>query len=262
MVRIAVISDVHANLTALRAVLADIRGKGVDGYLCAGDLVGYGVHPNECIEVLQNLPLLSVVGNHDLVAVGAATTERCDWLARVTLEWTAERLSTDSRRYLEGLPAVASTGSITMTHGSLSDRFEYIGTPEQARRQLNELRLSQPAAQLLILGHTHRPWAFSERDGNRLRLPGRRIKLQIDQSHVLNPGSVGQSRQRSPDARYMLLDLVKLEASFHAVAYDIRACRADLQRHGLPTEACHRRPPVAARTRRLAGSVRRRLFVH
>lgn len=152
MVRIAVISDVHANLTALRAVLADIRGKGVDGYLCAGDLVGYGVHPNECIEVLQNLPLLSVVGNHDFVAVGAATTERCDWLARVTLEWTAERLSTHSRRYLEGLPAVASTGSITMTHGSLSDRFEYIGTPEQARRQLNELRLSQPAAQLLVLG--------------------------------------------------------------------------------------------------------------
>jgi predicted phosphodiesterase len=162
-------------------------------------------------------------------------------------------------RYLENLPSVASTASVAMTHGSLADRFEYVRTPQQARQQLQELRTKQPTTNILILGHTHQPWAFSEGGGTRLRAWGERVSLHADQYHLLNPGSVGQSRQRSSHARYMLLDLAKRQATFHAVAYDVEACKEDLRRYALPVEACHRRPPFAAKPRRAVASFRRLL---
>lgn len=256
MTRIAVISDVHANLHALRAVLAGLQGLGISRFLCAGDIVGYGPHPNECVELLQELPVVAVAGNHDLVALGRADPARCNQLARRTLEWTIGQLTEASREYLDGLPVVFSDGGIAMTHGSLADRFQKINSAELAAGQIAGLSSQHPRARLLLLGHTHVPMAYGSISG---MLDARQSRVQLDpaQRYVLNPGSVGQSRDLSPDASCLVLDVETGEAMFNRVAYDIEACREDLRRSGLPMEACHRRPVHSSLSRRVARRVKR-----
>lgn len=256
MTKVAVISDVHANLHALRAVLAALQGRGISSYLCAGDIVGFGPHPNECVELLQELPVVAVAGNHDLVALGRADIARCGGLAARTLEWTIGELSQASREYLGGLPVVLADGEIVMTHGSLTDRFEYVRSAEPAARQLADLSAQHPQARLLLLGHTHIPMAYGATCG---MLDANRSRLPLDPGHryVLNPGSVGQSRDKSPDASCLVLDLGAGEALFLRVPYDIAACRAELVKRGLPEEGCHRRPISSSYPRRVARRLRR-----
>src|SRR6059036_2321500 len=102
--RYAVLSDIHGNLAELEAALAYFRRVGVDGYLCAGDLVGYGPEPNECVTAVASLDAVCVAGNHDLIALGELSKERCIPLARRSLEWTRKALRGDVREYLAGLP--------------------------------------------------------------------------------------------------------------------------------------------------------------
>lgn len=258
MSRIAVISDIHANLHALSAVLAAPEVQGVDRFWCSGDIVGYGPRPNECVGVLRDLPLVAVAGNHDLVALGRAGTTRCDPLARRTLEWTVDRLTEASRGFLATLPQVVSDDQLTMAHGSLTDPFEYVSSAALAVRQLVELSVRRPQSRLLLLGHTHLPMAYGAREGLLDARPGRLV-LAPEQQYVLNPGSVGQSRDDSPDASCLVLDLETGDADFVRVAYDIDACREDLERQGLPAEACHRRPVSTSLARRVGRRVRRLL---
>ncbi len=261
MSRYAVLSDVHANLHALTAVLEALEPRAVDAYLVAGDLVGYGSRPNECIDLLRRLPgVVIVAGNHDQVATGRAEVDRCESaLARRSLSWTRERLSPESRDYLASLPTVASVGPLVMTHGALADVFEYVLTPPQAVRQLQQLRREHPAAGLLVHGHTHQQWAVAETEG--VVSSGRRsVQLRPGQRYLLNPGSVGQSRQRSPKARFLVLDMASGQVAFSSVRYDLQACRADLRRHGLPEGSCHRPPPLASLARRAVRSGLTRLL--
>src|SRR5215208_6143592 len=114
--RYGVISDVHGNLAAL----AELRGLSVDAYACAGDLVGYGPQPNECVDAVRRLGAASVAGNHDLIAVGALSEDRCERLARNSLRWTREALDADTRTFLAGLPRrLALPGGVVVAHGSL-----------------------------------------------------------------------------------------------------------------------------------------------
>lgn len=246
--RYAVLADVHANLHALEAVVAAGRRRGVDGWLCAGDLVGYGAQPNECVDLLSSLGATTVAGNHDLAVVGRLTEARCSPLAATSLTWTGQVLRDDVRRRLVELPTRLHVGPIVITHGSLDDVQEYVRSEDSARVQLARLPGLAGAAELLILGHTHEAWAFAADTGTLLRrTPGSR---QLGAGpHLLNPGSVGQSRDSSPDARYLLLDVAARTASFHAVAYDLGGCRDALRRAGLPPESCHIRPPWLDRVR-------------
>ena len=137
--RYAVLADIHGNLHALDAVLAALKDAEVDGYLVAGDLVGYGPFPNECVERVAELDAACVAGNHDLIVLGQLSDERCIPLARTSLAWTRDVLRDDARAYLERLPRVVDTGRVVMTHGSLDDPSEYTRTPEQAVTQLGRL---------------------------------------------------------------------------------------------------------------------------
>ena len=260
MTRVAVLSDIHANLHALRAVLDDVGDHGVDSFLIAGDLVGYGVDPNDCIALVRELPGTAVAGNHDLVAIGRASTERCGSLATLSLDWTRTRLSPLSLAYLESLPATASNGPFVITHGSLADPFEYVRSAEQARAQLARLAQEAPTARFLVLGHTHIAWAFGEvSGGDPIRARGARVRLRSGERYLLNPGSVGQSRDRRPDASYLMLDTETGAAEFRRVAYDVAACRDGLRRNGIPVESCHRRPPRGGRGRQALSRLKRRL---
>jgi predicted phosphodiesterase len=254
-VRLGVLSDIHANLHALEAVLEALEGEWVDEYLCMGDLVGYGPFPNECVAAVERLGIRCVAGNHDLIALEQLSDDGCVKLARDTLRWTRSVLSDDARRFLERLPRVAVMDVIVMAHGSLDDPTCYVRRPGDAAMQLDHLAREHPRAEVLLLGHTHSQIAVVE--GGRVpRTRGGTVGIAGARRALLNPGSVGQSRERAARARFMVLDLERREATFHARRYDVQGCRRALRDAGLPTGAAHIKP-APFRTR--AGALRRRL---
>ena len=263
--RYGVIADVHGNLHALESAL-DVLGRvGVDRYLCLGDLVGYGPFPNECVRRVAELDAVVVAGNHDLIAAERLSDERSAPFARESLRWTREVLEADVRHVLERLPLVARPEpAIVMAHGSLEDPERYVTRSEQVHRELDLLRREHPEASLLLLGHTHHAAASGERSGPLLRRGRGTLTLPRDERVLLNPGSVGQSRELSPNGRVAVLDGGSGEVTFFPVRYDVAACRAALRARGRPAGSCHRKPytlrAMAKRTRRLAGRTGRRLL--
>lgn len=242
MTRLGVISDVHANLHALDAALEFLRTQELDGYLCAGDLVGYGPFPNECVRRVLALDGLCVAGNHDLIALGRLGDERCAPLARATLRWTRAALDDEARALLGGLRVGVEQDGVAVRHGSVADPGEYVLTVDRARACLDEIAAVAPGADVLVLGHTHRPMAVAQRRGLLLRESGGEVALEPGEPVMLNPGAVGQSRSRDPRARVMVLDLTERVASFQALDYDVEACRRALRDRGLPEESCHLPP--------------------
>jgi predicted phosphodiesterase len=237
--RYGIIADVHANAHALDAALAFLASQNLDGYLCAGDLVGYGPLPNECVRRVLALPGRCVAGNHDLIALGRLSDERCIPLAKASLRWTCEVLDDDVRALLADLPVGATVDDIALRHGSITDPQEYVVTDTQARYCLEELERATPAATILVIGHTHRPMAVSRRRGALLQSGTGEIDLPTDEPILLNPGAVGQSRSADPRARVVVLDTGARVAGFHALDYDIEGCRRALQERGLPPTSCH-----------------------
>ncbi len=251
--RYAVISDIHANLHALQAALDFLKGERVDHYLVAGDLVGYGPLPDECVEVVAGLGGTCVAGNHDLIALGVLSDERCIPLARRSLRWTRDTMRPQTRDFLATLPPRATAGDeIVVAHGSLTDPREYTTEPSQAVAQLKRLEHEHPGRQLLILGHTHRAWACT--GAGDVLAPGHEGSLDLSQARtcVLNPGAVGQSRERSVRSRFMVLDVDERLATFHAIEYDVEGCRRALRERGLPEGSYRLRRSVLRGAARVA----------
>jgi predicted phosphodiesterase len=201
--RIGLLSDVHANLFALRAAVVRLRAEGVDAWVCAGDLVGYGAHPNECVETIAELEPTCVAGNHELMLLDAIPDTRAGWLARRSIGWTRGVVRADVRSYLAALPRTATVAGMAVAHGSPGDPEEYVRTDERAAALLSSLS----AEQLLVLGHTHRPWLYGAGVGSVFPAgaagsPGSAdLSLAADARYLVNPGAVGQSRERIPRAR-------------------------------------------------------------
>lgn len=238
--RVGVISDVHANLQALEASLAALAADGVDAFACLGDLVGYGPRPNECVARIAELGAVCVVGNHDLVAIGREPLERCGPLARRTLDWTSGVLDGASRQFLAGLPVEARAHGLVLTHGAPGDPWRYLRTEADAAEALDGLAGTGDERWLLV-GHTHQP-----------------LEVSAGDRRLLNPGAVGQSRDRLALARCATVDVASGLVRFHALDYDVRGCRRDLRRAGLPADACHpTRAGAGATLRRIRARARR-----
>ena len=249
--RVGLIADVHANLPALEAVLDVLGREQVDGIICAGDLVGYGPFPNEVIERVGEACDPCVVGNHDLAAIGALPFEAWPPLARETLAWTAPALTEQSRRVLAALPVLAGRAEgVAVAHGSVDDPEVYVRSTEDALQQL-----AATSADVLVLGHTHQQLAVAERSGALLAGRAGTVRLPAGERVVLNPGSVGQSRDGRVRARFALLDLTARVADFREVRYDWRETREALRRAGLPRSSYHLK--IDTVPRRALGRVRR-----
>ena len=257
--RIGLIGDVHANLHALRAALARLRAEGVDAWVCVGDLVGYGPHPNECVETIADLGSTCVAGNHELMLLDELPQTRAGRLARISLAWTNEVVRPDVRAHLATLPRTARLDDLAIAHGSPHDPEEYVRTEARAAALLEEL----PAARLLLLGHTHHPWLYGSDAGTAFPTsspPGSaEVPLRGPGRYLVNPGAVGQSRERErrPLARFALLDLDRETVCYFAEPYDDGGTRTALRAHRLPAYSVHVRPGKVAgaqrRARRLLG---------
>jgi predicted phosphodiesterase len=240
--RYGLLADVHGNLDALQAVLRALDDRGVDGHLFAGDLVGYGPHPNECVRTMAALGATCVAGNHDLIALGELTDDRCIQLAKDSLRWTREVLGADERAFLEALPRrTGAPGGVVLAHGAIDDPQEYTSTGPQAVTQLTQVE-DRDGASVLVLGHTHRPMAYARRAGWLAANGG--TALPAGDAVLINPGAVGQSRELRARARFAVLDLDARRVEFFAIPFDIGACRAALRRVGLSPRSSHLRPSV------------------
>jgi len=178
------------------------------------------------------------------LALGRLPLERSGRLARETTPWTRAVLRDDSRAYLAGLPLTLRLGDLVMAHGSLTDPERYVTRPAEAREELLALERMAAGVRVLVLGHTHRPWLYHESAGTLPSPTGRTTALPPAGRLLVNPGSVGQSRQRErvPHARFLLLDLDRGEIRPFAEPYDVDAARAALRAAGLPRSCVHVAP--------------------
>ena len=236
--RIAVISDIHSNLSALEAVLADV-GE-VDAVWHLGDVVGYGPEPQAVVDRLREAGAIGVRGNHDDACGGGASIELFNPDGHAAMEWTRTRIDESTRLYLAGLPerTVPDGSDFTLAHGSPSDPiWEYLDSPAAAERNLSAFDTPY-----CLVGHTHFPLAFRESRGHMQVLladPGSR--LEFDHRRViLNPGSVGQPRDGDPRSSYLLIDTDRGHATWHRVEYDIGATQAAMAAAGLPPRLARR----------------------
>jgi predicted phosphodiesterase len=235
--RIAVISDVHSNLRALEAVLADAGV--VDAIWHLGDAVGYGPDPEAVVARLRGLGALSVRGNHDDAVAGGDCIRWFVADARVAAEWSRDHISPETRAYLSALPLqlVQETpaGSFTLVHGSPRDPLrEYVYSRAVAREILPDVETRH-----CLIGHSHIPLHFQALGGRDPSLEEWQVDLdhpaQLAQGRaVLNPGGVGQPRDGDPRASYMILDTGLGEAAWRRVEYDVEGTQRAMLEAGLP----------------------------
>jgi predicted phosphodiesterase len=235
--RVAVISDIHSNLHALEAVLADVDRESVDAVWCLGDLVGYGPQPTRCCELVAARAAVSLAGNHDLGVLGAFDLEAFSEDAAAAARWTRETISAGARRYLAGLKASGETAEAALYHGSPRDPvWEYVLSAEAVLAALEAA-----PRHLVLVGHSHVPLAFTF--GQRLEGGLAPEGTALDLPHLptlLNPGSVGQPRDGDPRAAWLLLDFGLGRASFRRTPYPIHLTQAEMQAAGLPDALAER----------------------
>lgn len=232
--RYAVFSDVHANLEALEAILADASRRSPEAYLCLGDVVGYGPDPNECTRRVRNLPAAVVAGNHDRGVAGRLDPAAFSPLARAAIEWTVAVLSEENRAFLAALPERFESPAFLAVHGS-------------PREPITEYILDLPTAlavfagtdfRVCLVGHTHIPAVFVRGGDGHIKTqafrPDEPLRLAGASRYIVNAGSVGQPRDGDPRAAYLVFDDAEMSVTLHRVAYPVAATQAKMTARGLP----------------------------
>ena len=231
--RTLVFSDVHANLTALEAVLKD--AESFDQVWCLGDLVGYGPNPNECIERIQDLPGIQCIkGNHDAAIIGDIDIRAFNYEARASLEWLDVVLQPENRQWLMNLPDRLVMDDKTLVHGSPRNPiWEYILDKRAAWENMTAFDTI-----VCLVGHTHIPciYQLEGEDAQSVKIrymtPGK--TFSVNQKSIVNPGSVGQSRDHNPKASYLIFDDETNQWIYQRVGYDIEKVQKQILAAGLP----------------------------
>ena len=234
--RVAVLSDIHANLPALDAVLAALPE--VDAIWQLGDVVGYGPDPVGVIDRLSSRSAGGVRGNHDAAALGELSTEMFNGDARTAVEWSGTRLTAGARAWLAALPTTHQVEGFTLVHASPRDPvWEYVYSPAIAARAFDSLETDH-----CLVGHTHVPVVFRQSHGGIETVePAIGKPLELDERRaILNPGSVGQPRDGDPRASAMVLDTDAHTAVWLRVPYPIERTQAAMRSAGLPTRLVER----------------------
>ena len=234
--RYLIVSDLHANLEALRAVLAQSAG-GYDRAICCGDLVGYGADPNPVCDWVRLNAAVVVRGNHDRASTGQDDLEWFNPVARNAAMWTLRTLSRENTGYILGLPrGPLSVDTFQVFHGSPYDEDEYVIAAGEAGQAFSYLE-----TRVAFFGHTHVQGGFiwnQSRVETILRTPAHTDSqpLPIDPqcAYMINPGSAGQPRDGDPRAAYAIYDTEAKEVTYRRVLYDVAAAQRKIHAAGLP----------------------------
>lgn len=258
--RLAIISDIHANLEALRAALAGISAEGVDRILCLGDIVGYHADPEECIALLRRSDAICVAGNHDRAVAGRIGTDGFSADAARGVAWTRERLSAEAIAFLAGLPSQACVGGVLAVHGApLAEgrgcETTRLDTCERRRQAFGALAAHPSGARVCAFGHTHRLGIHEFRGGVARTCAEDEVALRDDALYLVNPGTVGQPRTGERRATYIVLDTQDRAAAVRRVEYDEFPALEKARKAGLL-------PPHPSPFRAAAGRALRRFGLH
>jgi len=231
--RTLILGDIHANLLALQAVLAGAEERGgFDQIWCLGDTVGYGPDPSPCLELLRRYPLLAVAGNHDQAATGQLGVEEFNGPAAQAALWTAQQLTAEDRDFLIGLPLITTSEDFTLVHGSLREPlWEYLLSEESAWATFQLL-----STRFCLVSHSHIPLIYRENQGDPIFLDfneDQKFALN-EERYIINPGSVGQPRDRDPRPSYAVYDSGQGAISRHRVSYDIGETQERMRQARLP----------------------------
>ena len=249
--RLAILSDIHANLPALEAVLADVDGAGVGELWCLGDVVGYGAQPDECTSLVAERCDLCLVGNHDLAVLDELDISSFSPAAAAAVRWTQQTADRATLDFLRGLEPSDETREVALYHASPRDPiWEYVLWPDQAAECI-----AVQAARVSLIGHSHvalffvmgedrrpaRGSSIEVEDAARGAQAGAGTRLDLSEGRwLVNPGSVGQPRDGDPRAAWLELDTDAVEATYHRVEYEIDRAAAAIEATDLPEHLARR----------------------
>ena len=231
--RALILSDIHSNLEALTSVIGDARQRGgFDCVWCLGDLVGYGPDPSESLRLLREFDLVAVAGNHDYAAAGVIDASDFNGAAYAAIRWTGEQLDGDDKSFLSELPVVSVEPTFTLVHGSLrAPIVEYLLHPSQALATFELM-----TTPYCLVGHSHQPFICRDMAPMPIFLPlPEDGSVELDNGRcIINPGSVGQPRDRDSRASYAVFDSDGPAIEHYRVEYDIALTQSKMRRAGLP----------------------------
>jgi len=237
--KVAVISDIHANRHAFEATLEAVAATDASELWCLGDLVGYGAEPDACVELAREHAAVCLAGNHDLAVTGELALDEFSRGASLAAQWTREVIHPENLAFLKGLAPKGEEAEVGLFHASPRDPvWEYV-----LSALLAELCLDTQRRRICLIGHSHVALSFVRRLGEPTTGEARRAGAQLEVGEgewLLNPGSVGQPRDGDPRAAWLLLDLDAMTASFQRSQYDIAGAAAAIRAARLPDSLAER----------------------
>jgi len=234
-VKYLIFSDVHGNLEALTVVLAQIDVYKPDKVICLGDVVGYGPNPNECVQHVNEVAQITIMGNHDHAVLGLTDIAYFNQYAKFAVLWTRQVLTDDNLRILQQYPFRASEKDLLFVHSTPlhPERWDYIFNPLEGQYYLQHLD-----ERICFIGHSHQP-LFFEKDPTGQIIFDRRLSftlpIQDDCKYIINVGSVGQPRDGNPDVAYAIYDTEAKSVEVKRLPYDLALTQKKMEDIGLPT---------------------------
>lgn len=228
--RFAIFSDIHANLEALEAMLADANENRCTNFVCLGDVVGYNANPHECVERVREMDCPIVKGNHDEQASLDKSSRDFNELAEHAISWTRDHLTEEDKEWLRGLCLQQTVGDFTIVHATLD-------TPGQWSYVFNTLdaaaSFTYQHTAVCFFGHTHVPMAFVRDEGIR-RVKIEHLRIDPAKKYFINVGSVGQPRDGDWRAAYCIYDVDANDVEQRRVPYDVETAQEKMIKAGLP----------------------------
>ncbi|MBD3421111.1 MAG: metallophosphoesterase [Chitinivibrionales bacterium] len=232
--RIAILSDIHANYEALSAAIEDIDRQRIDEVVCLGDIVGYGANPNECVNLIKQRCRLTILGNHDAAAMGMLSTHNFNFHAKLAIEWTTEHLNTESKAFLNVLPLKEKQYGQTFVHSTPYEpnMWHYITSLEEAAFNFQFFD-----TEFCFVGHTHIPVIIVVNERNELYLHNDaqiKYKNLNNSRFLINVGSAGQPRDHDSRSCYGILDTDAKYYFTRRVKYDLTQCQEKMRSIHMP----------------------------
>jgi predicted phosphodiesterase len=230
--KLALISDIHANLEALEAVLRDITTQKVDVIHCLGDVIGYGSDPLPCLELVKHHCDLMLMGNHEHAALGHLDQEHLNPVAQVSLAWTQTQLNDRAFSIIADCFIDAVRENVRLVHASpyMPKEWRYILAAVEA-----DIAFRSFTEHICFVGHTHLPMIFSEgENGAHRRKVGHDFEPDEETRYIINIGSVGQPRDNDPRSCYVVFDTDAQEVAYRRIEYDIQRTQQKMQQANLP----------------------------
>ncbi len=239
--RYALISDIHSNLEALTASLDEIDRLKADSIICLGDIVGYNPNPNECVEIVRQRKMLCVIGNHDSRVASMEDADDFNLIALRSVQWTRDVLEAGHIAFLRSLPRTRYVDNrFLAVHGWVNDTDQYLFGARDAQKNFELLDGLKKKTRLCFFGHTHVPAAYVDAGNGAEPLEGDTLKLEDGARYLINPGSIGQPRDRDPRASFAIYDTSASKVKFHRVEYDVQTTAEKIVEAGLPERLAER----------------------